>query len=197
MSPKKIRYLSFGIITLSIILYFVIRTILVDTTIQTLNEHSHFSLPVLYQYTTDDIDDYNVVEGFGMDVIYDINYPPPFAEDQEFDFVEYSYSNPFSYYDITSYPSLIGSNRYVTGIETSDPDHHIFGLYIGDTVSSEDIENTFKDYHYSLDLKNDTSNGTLYVFTKSKVTIKLHVEQNIVSRIIVRIHVTSIPGIVF
>ena len=194
---KKIVMIIVIFTILSIIGIIVIPKMIEKDTVKDLNSHSEFGLDLLYKLSDDEWDQYNVLAGFGMDTIYDKELPPAFDEDDFFDIHEYSITNPVTMYDITSYPSIIGDYGYVTKIETTDPNHHLFGLSVGDQVSETFLEEHLGEYHYRLEDIIINPNVDSYQFTRSKVTIKIYVIDDLISRIQVRIKVRSIPGIVF
>jgi len=194
---KKIIIIIVMLTLLIIIGIIVIPKMIEKDTVKDLNSHSEFGLDFLYKLSDDEWDQYNVLSGFGMDTIYDKELPPAFDENDFFDIHEYSITNTVTMYDITSYPSIIGDYGYVTKIETTDPNYHLFGLSVGDQVSETLLEEQLGEYHYRLEDIIINPNVDSYEFTRSKVTIKIYVIDDLISRIQVRIKVRSIPGIVF
>ncbi|AUD63743.1 hypothetical protein BK010_09120 [Tenericutes bacterium MO-XQ] len=195
----KKRILIIVIITaaLSIAGLMIIPKMIEKDTVNDINRYSEFGIELLYQLSDEDWDNYNVSPGFGMDIIYDKALPRPFEGDSFFDIHEYSETNPVVFYDITSYPNIIGDYGYVTRIETTDPDHHLFGLKVNDQVSEDEISEALNEYHYGLDEVYDHGDLVIYEYKRSKVTIDIYTENDVITRFRIRIKVRSIPGIVF
>lgn len=194
---KRILIIVVIAVALSIIGLMVIPKMIENDTVSDMNTYSDFGLDLLYQLSDEDWDQYNVLSGFGMDTIYDKELPPAFDEDEFFDIHEYSEDHPVVFYDITSYPRIIGDYGYVTKIETTDPSHHLFGLSVGDEFNETLVEEILSEYHYTYEDAIFNPSVDSYEFSRSKVTIKIYVIDDLISRIQVRIKVRSVPGIVF
>jgi hypothetical protein len=196
----KKRLLVIGMISvaLAIVGLMVIPKMIEKDTVNDLNTYSEFGIDLLYQLSDEDWDQYNVLAGFGMDIIYDIELPPPFMEDEEFfNIHEYSETNPATMYDITSYPNIIGDYGYVTRIETTDPNYHLFGMRVHDQMLEEELSEILKEYHYDLDETFIHGDSVTYKYTRSKVTISIYTTDDVITRFRINIKVRSIPGIVF
>lgn len=195
---KRILIIVVIAVALSIIGLMVIPKMIEKDTVKDLNSNSEFGLDLLYQLTDEDWDQYNVLSGFGMDTIYDKELPPPFENDDDFfDIHEYSIANPTTMYDITSYPTMISDYGYVTKIETTDPSHHLFGISVGDEFNETYVEEILSEYHYTYEDTIFNPSVDSYEYSRSKVSIRIYVIDDLISRIQVRIKVRSIPGIVF
>lgn len=195
---KRIFIVLMIVVALSIVGLMVIPKMIEKDTVNDLNTYSEFGIDLLYQLSDEDWDDYNVLAGFGMDIIYDIELPPPFMEDEEyFNIHEYSETNPVTMYDITSYPNMIGDYGYVTRIETTDPDYHLFGMRVNDHISEQELSEVLNEYHYDLDETFVNGDFIIYKYARSKVTINVYTENDVITRFRVSIKVRSIPGIVF
>ena len=194
---KRIWMIVVLVTILSIVGLMVIPKMIEKDTVNDFNEFSEFGIDLLYQLKDEDWDHYHVLSGFGMDTIYDNELPEPFIEDDFFDIHAYSENNPATFYDITSYPSMIGNYGYVTRIETTDPNNHLFGISVNDQVSEEELSEILNTYHY--DLSEIYLNGDLkiYEFKRSKVTLNIYTEDDVITRFRIKIKVRSIPGIVF
>lgn len=182
---------------LSIIGLMVIPKMIENDTVSDMNAYSDFGLDLLYKLQEDEWDDYNMLSGFGMDTIYDKSLPPAFDDDEFFDIHEYSEDHQVVFYDITSYPRIIGDYGYVTKIETTDPSHHLFGLSVGDEFNQTLVEEVLSEYHYKYEDTIINPSVDSYEFSRSKVTIKIYVIDDVISRIQVRIRVRNVPGVVF
>lgn len=162
--------------------------------IKDLNSKSSFGIDILYQLEDDEWDNYNVLEGFGIDSIYGQDLPP---SDGDFDIHDYMQDHPATTYHITSYPTIISDYGYVTALDTTDSNNHVFNLSVGDSVDESMMTSIFKDYHYRLTKHYDHQDIDIYEYKRSKATITIYVEDEMISYIRIRIKVRIIPGIVF
>jgi hypothetical protein len=194
---KKLILIIVLVTILSIIGIIVIPKMIEKDTVKDLNSNSEFGLDLLYKLSDEDWDQYNVLSGFGMDIIYDKELPPAFDDDDFFDIHEYSKTNPATMYDITSYPNIIGDYGYVTKIETTDPNYHLFNLSVGEDIDGDLISETLENYHYTLDESYQHDDIEILVYKRSKVLITIYTDYDVITRIQIRIKVRSIPGIVF
>lgn len=161
-----------------------------------LNNNSEFGYDVLAQLSDEELEDFYVVDGFGMDIIYATEYPDPYLEDDMFDFDAYLMEHPMTYYERSGYPTVMG-RYHITGVTTSDPDYHLFSMSSGDTYDEETIHDVMRDYRYRKENVSHSGDFSYYTYVKRRIRIRIVTEDDVIVKITIYVRSIPIPGVVF
>ncbi len=157
-----------------------------ENIINDINENSNFEYGLLTVKTDEVESNFNVIEGFGKDI-----YVDPNAEISQSTMNEYMANNPTTYYEVTAYPDYTDSARYITSIETSDPDKHIYELSVGDEYTKEEVTAYLDTYGF------EPHEEIISAYINEKVIIRVYIEDGEIYKLLVEVEITNRKDIVF
>lgn len=149
--------------------------------IEKINEKSNFLYPLLTVVTEEIRSKFNILEGFGAYKLIDPNVDP-----YQDDINLYLLNHPTTYYQVSAYPDFVNGGSYITMIETSDPEIHIYDLSVGDAYTTDEVVaymETIGFYpHEDISSTYENANLRIRVYLLEGVIIKLRAEIEIMNR---------------
>lgn len=186
---KRSLYLIL-LIVLVLILVSCKASLTMDKSIKTLKEHSELNHYLLDKEDTNQFVSYLIVPGFGMTM-----YCDPEEDVDINDVDDYMNEHPLTCYTFTGYPDVLDENM-ITRITTSDSEVRILGIRAGEMYDTSH-QTILSQCEYQLDKHDQYQEFDEYLFTNSKIYLKIVVQNEIISRLTIYVEVTNKQHVIF
>ena len=156
--------------------------------VEDLNENSNFEYDLLTEITgdvrTSMEDRFSSCPGFGVYTLFDKSIDIDVQQDHIHNHLdEYETTT----YDVTAYPDYSDGREYITSIWTTDPEIHIYDLYVGDSYTEEEL----KEYMTSLGFSLTNNSENIFMYNKERLNMSIFIENNAITKMYVRVDITN------
>ena len=156
--------------------------------VKDINENTNLEIDLLTKVEDNLFDEnYDIIPGFGITGYFNKKYGENYQENSD------AIDACSVIYHVTSYPDAMFGKAHITGIEITDPEIHIYGFYVGDSVADFESLLLVKKYKKFYEAER------VMKFEKGKVEIRIGInyEEQTIRSIYVGVDGTNIFGIIY